>query len=366
MNNSILIVDDMKSNIDSLTIILRYNYSIMAAISGKNAIKLLERKKPDLVLLDLSMPDVDGFDVLKYMKEQPELMNIPVIFVTGEHSADIEEKGIEMGAVDYIKKPYNESVVRAKVRNHLDLKNYRDNLELMIYERTKDLEERTKQLVASNEAIIMGMSLMSESHDKITGDHIERIKSFTRVMTDKMLEVYPDIITKELADLIVLYSPLHDVGKVAISDAVLKKPGKLTPEEFAIMESHTIEGADLLKKTELFLVQNKDTDSLKIAIDIAEGHHEKYNGTGYPHKLKGEDISLAARIVSVADVYDALRSPRQYKKEFSYEETLDIILVGDGRTSPEHFDPKILEILKSVHGDFEKILEKNKPPSFHE
>ena len=364
MDNTILIVDDMKINIDRLTNILRFNYSIMAAVSGKNAMKVLEHKKTDMVLLDLVMPDIDGFEVLKFMKQNKDLMNIPVIFVTGELDAEIEEKGIELGAVDYIKKPYNESVVRAKVRNHLELKNYRDNLELLIYERTKDLEKRTDELAASHEAIIMGMSLMSESHDKITGDHIERIKSFTKVVTDKMLEMYPDKITKELADLIVLYSPLHDVGKVAIPDAVLKKPGKLTPEEFTIMEGHTLEGADLLKKTELFLVKDKENHKLQVAIDIAEGHHEKYNGLGYPHKLKGEDIPLAARIVSLADIYDALRSPRQYKKEFSCQETLDIMLVGDGRTSPEHFDPMILEILKNVYGGFERILEANKPPEF--
>ena len=366
MNNTILIIDDMKTNIDSLTNILRYNYSLMAAVSGKNALKALERKKPDLVLLDISMPDIDGFDVLTYMKDHSEFSSIPVIFVTGEHNTEIEEKGILMGAVDYIKKPYNEAVVRAKVKNHIELKNYRDNLESMIYERTKDLEERTRQLAASHEAIIMGMSLMSESHDKITGDHLERIKGFTRIITDKMLEMYPDMITKELADLIVLYSPLHDIGKVAVPDAVLKKPGKLTPEEFAIMESHTIEGAELLKKTEHYLVKDKTMQDLKVAIEIAEGHHEKYNGAGYPHKLKGDDIPLSARIVSVADVYDALRSSRQYKKGFSCQETLDIILVGDGRTSPEHFDPRILEILKSSYTEFEMLLEKGKIDNLEE
>jgi putative two-component system response regulator len=361
MNNTVLIVDDMKINIDSLTNILRPNYSVMAAISGENAIKLLNRKQPDIVLLDLSMPDIDGFDVLQYMKEQPELVNIPVIFVTAEINEESEEKGLELGAVDYIKKPFNEAVVKAKVRNHLELKNYRDNLELIVYERTKDLEERTRQLAASHEAIIMGMSLMSENHDKITGDHIRRIKDFTRILAYKLLEIYPDMLTEDVANLIVLYSTLHDVGKVAISDAVLKKPGKLTPEEFVMMEMHTVNGADLLRETEDFLVKDKDTQDLRVAIEIAEGHHEKYNGMGYPHKLKGDEIPLSARIVSIVDIYDALRSPRQYKKEFSYEETLEIMLVGDGRTSPEHFDPRVLEAFKNVHDEFEKVLESNKP-----
>ena len=354
MNNTVLIVDDMKINIDSLSNILRNDYSVMAAISGTNALKILARKKPDLVLLDISMPDIDGFQVLKYMKETPEFTNIPVIFVTSEHNEEIEEKGLAPGAVDYVKKPYNQAIVKAKVRNHLELKNYRDNLEILVSRRTQDLENRTIQLAASHESIIMGMSLMSESHDKITGDHIERIKKFTRILTDKMLEMYPNAISKELADLIVLYSPMHDVGKVAIPDAVLKKTGKLSPDEFSIMESHTTEGAELLRKTNQFLT--KDSLDLKVAIEIAECHHEKYNSTGYPNKLKGEEIPLSARIVTITDVYDALRSRRPYKKEFSYEETLDIIFNGDGRTNPEHFDPMIMDILKKVHGSFEVIL----------
>jgi len=370
MENTVLIVDDIKINIDTLTDILRTNYSVMAAISGENAIKLLGRKKPDIVLLDLSMPGIDGFDVLQYMKEQPELMNIPVIFVTGETNEVAEEKGLELGAVDYIKKPYNSTVVRTKVRNHLELKNNRDNLELLVRERTQDLEERTNQLAASHETIIMGMSLMSEIHDKVTGDHIERIKGFTKILTDKMLNMYPDMITKHLADLVVLYSPLHDVGKVAISDTVLKKAGKLTPEEFTQMERHTINGAELLKNlikgTEHFLVKGKNAYDLRVAIEIAESHHEKYNGEGYPHKLKGDEIPLSARIVTLADIYDALRSPRQYKKEFSYEETMNIILNGDGRTNPEHFDPRVLEVLRCVHGDFEKILDEIKPGTFEQ
>lgn len=356
MSKTILIVDDVSLNIDLLTAILQDKYSIMAAVSGESALKILDRRKPDLVLLDVSMPGIDGFDVLKIMKERNDLANIPVIFVTGEHDTQAETTGLELGAVDYIKKPYSPAVVEAKVRNHLELKSYRDNLEQSVQERTKELEERTKQLDASREAIIMGMSLMSEVHDSVTGNHIERIKTFTEILARKMAELYPDLITEYEVGQIALFSPLHDVGKVGVPDGILKKVGTLVPEEFDIMKTHTVNAANLLRKTELFFKDGKDA-GLDIAIGIAESHHEKYNGEGYPHGLKGEEIPLAARIVAVADVYDALRSERPYKKAYSHEEAVDIILSGDGRTMPEHFDPRVLEAFKLVHEEFKQVRE---------
>lgn len=354
MDNTIMIVDDMKLNIDILAESLSGDYTIIPATSGESAMKMLLRKKPDLVLLDLFMPNVNGFDVLKFMKDKEELANIPVIFVTGEHDSDIEEKGLALGAVDYVKKPYNPNIVRVKVQNHLELKAYRDNLELLV-------EERTKQLDASREAIIMGMSLMSDLHDKVTGDHIDRIKKFTRVLAYKTLKLYPHVITPNIAKQTILFSPLHDVGKIAISDTVLKKTGLLTPEEFELMKSHAIEGANLLRKTASFLTDGRDGDDLKTAIDIAECHHERYDGTGYPHGLKGEDIPISARIVSIADVYDALRSPRPYKKAFTHKEAVDIITIGDGRTKPEHFDPKVLDALEAVLDEFNEIYDSTSP-----
>ena len=246
MKQTIMIVDDKKANLDMLTFILRDNYSILVATSGEKAIQLFEHTKPDLVLLDLYMPDIDGFGVLKYMKSHPEMNNIPVIFVTGEQNTVVEEKVLELGAVDYIKKPYSAVVVHSKVKNHLDIKAYRNDLEALVQERTKQLEDRTlqleeyaKYLSASREAIIMGMSFMSESHDRVTGEHLERIKSYVSVIANKMLELYPDEITEELADRIVLYSPLHDVGKVNIPDHILGKPGELSPDEFAVIKTHS-------------------------------------------------------------------------------------------------------------------------------
>ena len=349
MKQTILIVDDKKLNIDIITDILSDSYAVMAATSGERALKLLEKRKPDLVLLDVFMPGIDGFDVLRQMRMDAELSNIPVIFVTGEHDTSAEEKGLLLGAVDYVKKPFVPSIIRIKVRNHLELKSYRDSLESLV-------RTRTKQLEASREAIIMGMSLMSDIHDKATGEHIERIKSLTSMLAEKMLQMYPDLLSNDLKEQITLFSPLHDVGKIGISDTVLKKTDILTPSEFDIIKSHTIEGASLLRKTESFLAGEKNVDNqLSVAIEIAECHHEKYDGSGYPSGLAGENIPISARIVAVADVYDAIRSVRPYKKSYTHKDAVKIILSGDEKTSPEHFDPKVLEVFKAVNADFENL-----------
>jgi len=344
MKFTVLIVDDVPINVEILKEILAAaGYRIVTATSGEEAIKKMEDVQPDLVLLDLYMPGMDGFDVQRHMKGSPPLSNIPIIFVTGEQDEDAEEKGLELGAVDYIRKPFNADIVCIKVRNHVELKAYRDKLEIMV-------EERTRQLAMSREAIIMGMSLMAEIHDKITGEHINRIKALTRLMANELVEMYPDMLTPSIAEQTVLYSPLHDVGKVGISDAILKKPGVLTKEEFDIMKSHTLMGGNLLFKTQQFL--SKNSNDLQVAIDITEGHHERFDGTGYPHKKAGEDIPVAARIVTLADVYDALRSSRTYKKAFTHEEAFRIICMGDGRTMPAHFDPRVLEAFNRLQFQF--------------
>ena len=364
VEKTVLIVDDKAVNIDVLTEVLRGKHKIMAALGGENAIRLLEKKKPDLVLLDVYMPDVDGFDVLCYMKERKELASIPVIFVTGEHDGESEERGLALGAVDYIKKPFRPGVIDVKVRNHLELKSYRDNLEEMVSERTRRIEEYTarlenltERLTASRDAVIMGMSFMSESHDSITGEHVERIKVFTQIISEKMMELHPGEISAELASLIVLYAPLHDVGKVGVSDTILQKVGTLSGEEFETMKRHTLVGASLLRKIENFMTDTRDLSNMEIAVEIAESHHERFDGTGYPHRLRGEDIPLSARIVTLADIYDALRSPRPYKKAFTHKEALQTILTGDGRTDPAHFDPRVLETFVAVQGQLEEAYQ---------
>jgi putative two-component system response regulator len=354
MAHKIIAVDDVQLNLDILEAILDTEYDVTSVTSGKEALEIMDEDQPDLVLLDLSMPEMDGFEVLRRMRGNPITERIPVVIVTAEQDDYSEEKGLNLGAVDYIRKPYNSDIIRIKIRNHIELKTYRDNLASMV-------EKRTQQLIASHEAIIMGMSLLSESRDGITGAHIARIKEQTRLLTTKISELHPDLLDKELANQITTYSPLHDVGKVGIPDSVLKKSGGLTREEFDLMKSHTWGGGDLLRQMVEFLVP-EHRKPLKVAIDIAECHHERYDGTGYPDGLSGDEIPLAARIVALPDVYDALRSTRSYKRGFTHEEALDIILKGDGRTDPAHFDPTVLEAFREVHMEIAEAFDSNPDP----
>ncbi|MCL2121926.1 MAG: response regulator [Clostridiales bacterium] len=325
---------------------MRSEYTILSANSGKEAIEIMKNDLPDIVLLDLNMPEMNGLDVLQHMKADPALASILVIFVTAETDTYLEEKGLDMGAVDYVHKPYNEKIIKFKVRNHLELKAYRDRLEDLV-------QVRTQQLVASHEAIITSMSLLAEQRDKVTGDHLTRIKISTSLLADKLAQVYPELLSPSDAKQIALYSPLHDVGKIAIPDAILGKPGKLTQEEFEIMKSHTSNGGNILRETNTIL--DGSNEELQFAIEISEGHHERFDGTGYPKGLSGESIPIAARIVSLVDVYDALRNARPYKDSFTHEESHRIITVGDGRTMPEHFDPRVLKIYEMLQTELDKV-----------
>ena len=346
MKQTIMIVDDAEINLIMLGEIMRSEYTILSANSGKEAIEIMKNDLPDIVLLDLNMPEMNGLDVLQHMKADPALASILVIFVTAETDTYLEEKGLDMGAVDYVHKPYNEKIIKFKVRNHLELKAYRDRLEDLV-------QVRTQQLVASHEAIITSMSLLAEQRDKVTGDHLTRIKISTSLLADKLAQVYPELLSPSDAKQIALYSPLHDVGKIAIPDAILGKPGKLTQEEFEIMKSHTSNGGNILRETNTIL--DGSNEELQFAIEISEGHHERFDGTGYPKGLSGESIPIAARIVSLVDVYDALRNARPYKDSFTHEESHRIITVGDGRTMPEHFDPRVLKIYEMLQTELDKV-----------
>jgi putative two-component system response regulator len=354
MAYKVLAVDDVPLNLDILEAILDTEYNLTTVTSGKEALEVMADDQPDLVLLDLSMPEMDGFEVLRRMRENPVTERIPVIFVTAEQDVASEKRGLNLGAVDYIYKPLESDIIRIKVRNHLELKAYRDNLVGMV-------AERTQQLTAAHEAIIMGMSLLSESRDGITGSHLARIKQQTRLLTNKINELHPDMLDSEMAEIVTTYSPLHDVGKVGIPDDVLKKSGGLTREEFEKMKSHTWGGGDLLRQMTDFLPPEHRTP-LKIAIEIAEGHHERYDGTGYPEGLSGDDIPFSARIAALPDVYDALRSARPYKRGFTHDEAMDTILKGDGRTDPAHFDPTVLEAFREVHLEMAEAFDSNPDP----
>lgn len=345
--NSVLIVDDQKENVNALRSILEDDYKIYISLDGKGALAIIEKVSPDLILLDVNLTDMDGFEVHRKMNEMGK-SNIPVIYITGENDPLMEAKGLKNGAVDYILKPYNPDIVTIKVKNQMINKMYRDNLENLVRLRTMELSK-------SNEAIIIGMSMMAEGRDHSTGAHIMRMQKYTEVIGKKFSEIYPEIVSEEHLKNIVAYAPLHDIGKVCIPDSVLKKKGAFTPEDFEIMENHTLYGGEILLKTREII--GEDEDFFQVAIEIAEGHHEKFDGTGYPRKVSGYDIPISARIVALADIYDALVSPRVYKPGMPHGEAMDIILVGDGRIMPSHFDPQVLEVFKLVSEELRRLNE---------
>jgi len=341
--SSILVVEDCKENIDGLRAILEQEYDVFVAINGACAINLLKTTQPDLILLDIGLPDMDGFDVLERLRKMKGCEKIPVIFITGEIDTYVEEYGLSQGAEDYIRKPYAPSVLLVKARNCIERKMSREKLELLI-------RQRTKELVSSREMIIMGMSFLAERRDNGTGKHIKRIMYYTELLVNQITKTHPNLMTPKQREEIVLYSSLHDVGKVGIPDSILLKPSRLTSEEFEVIKNHAKIGSDVLQMTADMYEDFQD--HMKTAIEIAECHHEKYDGSGYPNGYVGEEIPLSARIVTLPDIYDALTTRREYKEAYLHDMARDIIINGDGRTMPEHFDPIVLDAFLAVEEEF--------------
>lgn len=346
MKHKILIVDDNPLNVDTLIATLGDDYEITVALDGATALNLLKHNDlPSLVLLDVIMPNIDGYEVCQRIKTDERTQGISIIFLTALTDVADQEKGLSIGAVDYITKPFNPSIVRARVRSQLKLKQYRDHLEDLV-------AEKTEQLLDAQEAIIASMAIMAEHRDPETGNHIHRTKSYVQALANAMSIQMPDVLTPQFVDMLCRAAPLHDIGKVAIPDEILLKPGRLTDEEAKIMHDHTVCGADTIRRTEAIVGSNP---LLHLAMEIAEYHHEKWDGSGYPHGLEGERIPLSSRLMAIADVYDALISKRPYKPAFSHDETVKIILEGDNYTKPHHFDPQILSCFSLIHNQFNVI-----------
>lgn len=343
----VLIVDDVAENIHFLMNILKDDYSIIAATNGKKALELARKEpEPDIILLDIMMPDMDGYAVCNALKEDKATAGIPVIFVTALGEIADETKGLQLGAVDYLTKPVIPELVKSRIFNQLELKRYRDHLEELV-------DERTLQLKKSKEATIEAMGIVAEGRDPETGGHIQRTKEYILVLAETMAsrDKHKEFLTKEYIELIYHSAPLHDIGKVAISDNILLKPGKLTDEEFEEMKKHAIIGEQTIAEAQKRL---EEVQMLDVAKEIAGGHHEKWDGSGYPRGLQGEQIPLCARMMALADVFDALASKRPYKEPFPHSKVVEIIFEGSG----SHFDPEVVEVFQEKDAEFQEILQR--------
>ena len=352
---TIMIVDDTEMNIAILVDALQDNYEVIVAINGLDAIELLEDQKPDLILLDIIMPEMDGYDVLKTIKKNSELEHIPVILLSAITDSGSKAKGFSLGAVDYVTKPFEIVEVMARVETQLRLEEARlilENQNLFLEEKVK---ERTEFLERTNSAAIYCLVALAETRDLETGEHINRTQKYIRELALELQgkDEYRDVLTNEYIELLYKSAPLHDIGKVGVKDSILLKPGRLTEEEFEEMKKHTIYGGESLMGGKNELGENS---FLTLAEEIAFTHHEKWDGSGYPNRLSKKEIPISGRLMALSDVYDALISKRVYKGAFTHDEARNIILEGRGA----HFDPDIVDAFIRREAEFIKIMEKHR------
>ncbi|MDK2809011.1 MAG: cyclic di-GMP phosphodiesterase, partial [Clostridiales bacterium] len=307
---------------------------------------------PDLILLDVMMPVMDGYETCKKIKERKEYQDIPIIFLTAKNDAENESRGLDLGAVDYITKPVNPAILLSRVKAHLSLKASRDFLKNKNEYLEKEIARRTKEIALIQEVSIVALASLAETRDQETGNHLERTKEYVRVLCHELAEDvnYKEELTDVAIELITASSPLHDIGKVGIPDAILLKPGKLSKEEYEVMKSHTLPGLQAIERAER-MMQRSET-FFKYPKQIVYSHHEWWNGAGYPRGFEKEEIPLSARIVAVADVYDALRSKRVYKAAYSHEETMKMIKEESGT----HFEPTIVQAFLEKEEEFDRIF----------
>lgn len=358
MQQMILIVDDNRSNIKIAQTILENEYRVGAALSGKKALQFLSQAIPDLILLDINMPEMSGFDVMEELKLNEQWRNIPVIFLTANVEPQIEAKCFKMGAVDFISKPFVPEVIKNRINRTLELQNYRRNLEQAVKEQsqkilqqTEELAHKQQELMAIQQEVIISMANLIEGRDDNTGGHIKRTSQYVELIARALKDKgrFNDLLSDEYIENLCKAAPMHDIGKICISDIILKKPGGLTEEEFDIMKQHAEQGGNVISST-MGKIEKKEF--LDIAFDIATYHHEKWNGRGYPQGLREEQIPLSARIMAVADVFDALVSKRCYKEALDSKEAFKIIEESSG----SHFDPEIAKIFIELRESIEEIL----------
>ncbi len=351
----IMVIDDNITNLNIARKALEKQYEVMLIPSGEKALKVLERIVPDLILLDVEMPGMSGFDFISIVKNtESPICEIPIIFVTAKDDSSSEYEGLDLGAVDYITKPFSFPLLLKRVALHLkltnqqqELQNYSSNLEIMVREKTKVIQELQY-------AVVQAMSDMVERRDGSTGGHIVRTKNYLKILLDKAKEdhIYNGQLTLVDTELYSHASQMHDVGKISIPDSILLKPGRLTDDEFNIMKFHTIYGEEAIKNS---IHELKDAEFLRVASEFAVSHHEKWDGSGYPNGLSGTDIPISGRLMAIVDVYDAIISKRPYKDAYTHTVACDIIVKDSGK----HFDPELVQIFLKIADVFKQISESN-------
>lgn len=346
----IMIIDDTPENLQVLSALLRRKgYAVAAFPQGKMALMAAARKPPDMILLDINMPQMNGFEVCAAFKSNHDLKDIPIIFISALDDTQNKVTALNCGGVDYITKPFQMEEVYARVNTHLQLRDAQVVLRQFNEQLKAQVAQQIEEINKSQLAMIFALAKLSHTRDDDTGLHLERVQHLCKALSTALSRTtdFSDAVTPDFITTIYHSSPLHDLGKVGIVDAILLKPGRLTEEEFEIMKTHTTIGAATLESV---YKQYPNNAFIKMGIDIAKFHHEKWDGSGYPTGLCKEAIPLSARIMAIVDVYEALRSRRPYKEPFSHEKSRDIVL--DGRE--KNFDPRIVEVFISIEKDFDE------------
>lgn len=344
MKRTILVVDDDRFNLMVAQKLLSEDYHVAAVNSGELALRYLGKNRPDLVLLDIQMPDMDGFEVMKNIQKDEQWRKIPVIFLTADRAEETEETCFKLGAADYIGKPFVPAIMMQRIHRTIELEGYRRNLEHMV-------EQQLQRITQLQQDIIFSMANLIESRDGTTGEHVKRTSGYVNLLVEKMQErgLYAEQLTRDYVDYLRKAAPLHDIGKIAIPDAVLQKPGKLSKEEHEMIQIHAEEGGRLIREN---MSRIAEQEFVEIACDMAACHHEKWAGGGYPKGLKGEEIPLSARILAVADVFDALVSERQYKKGMSLEQAFAIMEEERNKS----FEPDILDVFLAAEDELRQLM----------
>ena len=349
---SVLIVDDTPENLTLMNGLLKDIYKTKIANNGERALKIAATLPlPDLILLDIMMPGIDGYEVCRQLKADPVTAEIPVIFLTAKTQVEDEQMGFDVGCVDYITKPVSPPIVLARVKTHLLMKDVRDFLRDQNTFLENEVERRTREVQVIQDVTIMAMASLAETRDNETGNHIRRTQHYVKVLAEKLSDHprFGYFLNPANIDMLYKSAPLHDIGKVGIPDRILLKPGRFEPEEFEIMKTHTTLGRDAIEHAEKQL--GMTVDFLSMAKEIALSHQEKWNGSGYPQGLAGDAIPLSARLMAVADVYDALISRRVYKEGMPHEKAVVIVQQGRGT----HFDPDVADAFVALKDEFRDI-----------